>query len=288
MDLSEKEETVSQTLDHLWKIGHKLSTTCPAASRYYMFNLKRYLSHNPTLQIKGTKSKSKKFCNYCGSLWSPENFRVKIQPPPSKNNHIKKLLKWDALQPWKLNNCQRKKLLKFKESTSKIVYYCFICKKSMKYPGFKRKMQSSTIRNSLYTLPSNIKPNKVDLNAGLFIATPSPIQKRNKIIENTQENNHSFSDIKCLDVTTKNLSSENDSDLTQELLSRSLPISSNDVRSSVKNKYKTPPIVSVSEKTTSAKKKKERFISTDFNARTGRSEEKNKFIFFSCFILKMN
>ncbi|XP_071038347.1 UPF0711 protein C18orf21 homolog isoform X2 [Parasteatoda tepidariorum] len=157
------------------------------------FNSKKIIDKS----LSNTKEiKKHQCCEHCGSLWSPTNHKVKIQPAAKRNNHIKKLLRWETEQPWKLNNHQKKKLLKYRESSTKIVYTCFCCKKTTKYPCFKRKIQTKEKMTSLYLLPSKVKPVKRDLNAGLLISH----QKKNMPTENENSiESISNSDMKIMD-----------------------------------------------------------------------------------------
>ncbi|XP_035229020.1 UPF0711 protein C18orf21 homolog isoform X2 [Stegodyphus dumicola] len=168
----EKEKLVDElTAKHLWNIGNLLSTTCPAASRFYMFSMERKLIHDPDLFHKKTK-RSFLFCNHCGSLWSPENHRVRIRAPSFPNRHIRKLLQYERDSPWKLNNHQKRKLRKFKEATSKIIYSCFSCKKKTIFQGIKRKRCASS--NILTSTPVPVIKYKTgNLSAGLFIPLSS-------------------------------------------------------------------------------------------------------------------
>lgn len=61
------------------------------------------------------------YCCHCGSMWNSNNFTINTKPPQPLNSHIKKLMKIDRREPWKLNNRQKKKLRKYFDSTSKIV-----------------------------------------------------------------------------------------------------------------------------------------------------------------------
>ncbi|KFM69752.1 hypothetical protein X975_14693, partial [Stegodyphus mimosarum] len=176
----EKEKLVDElTAKHLWNIGNLLSTTCPAASRFYMFSLERKLIHDPDLFHKKTK-RSFLFCNHCGSLWSSENHRVHIQAPSFPNRHIKKLLRYERDSPWKLNNHQKRKLRKFKEATSKIIYSCFSCKKKTLFQGIKRTRCASS--NILTSTPVPvIKYKKANFTAGLFIPLSSEKKPQDNI-----------------------------------------------------------------------------------------------------------
>ncbi|KAG8200348.1 hypothetical protein JTE90_028530 [Oedothorax gibbosus] len=155
------------TANYQWTIANRLAATCPAASRFYLSNLERSLTVNPKLLKKDIK-RSFSYCNHCGNLWQPGNHHVRVCPPSSKNNHIKKLLKWEAENPWRLNNRQKKKLRKFNESTSKIVYTCNVCKKTSKFSGLTKQPRSVKVS---FTTPVLKIRSKKDLNAGLFIKT---------------------------------------------------------------------------------------------------------------------
>ncbi|GBM45403.1 hypothetical protein AVEN_74980-1 [Araneus ventricosus] len=171
-----------QTALFLWKTAQSLSTTCPAASRYYVSTLSRHVGNSLVAQ-----SKSYRYCKYCGCLWSYLNHKIRIQPIPPPNCHIKKLLKWEKEQPWKLNNRQKKKLKKYRESTNKITYTCNVCKKTTPFVGLKK--YSAKEQEMLISIPApKIKLKKGDLNAGLFLRTPTEKKIQNESETNIQDN----------------------------------------------------------------------------------------------------
>ncbi|CAL1289931.1 unnamed protein product [Larinioides sclopetarius] len=108
---------IQQTALFLWKTAQSLSEKCPAASRYYVSTLNKHFGNSLVVQ---SFIKSHRYCKYCGSLWSYMNHKIRIHPIPSPNRHIKKLFKLEREEPWKLNNRQKKKLKKYRESTNKI------------------------------------------------------------------------------------------------------------------------------------------------------------------------
>ncbi|GFW17691.1 hypothetical protein TNCV_2652481 [Trichonephila clavipes] len=172
------------TAQYLWTIAKRLSTACPAASRHYMFNLKMNLDKEPKL-LDG-RIEPYRYCKYCGSVRTPGNHTVKIQPIPPPNCHIKKLLKCEEQNPWRLNLRQRRKLKQFRQSTNKIIYTCNICKKISKFKGLKKcftRMKNITPKIHSIRI-STVKRKKGDINAGLFIKTPV----ENKLTENFEKN----------------------------------------------------------------------------------------------------
>lgn len=160
-------------------IAERLATTCPAASRYVLSNLER----NDNFKCSGIKSHQ--YCKYCGSLWIPGNHKVQIQPIQS-NRYMKKLLKREEKQPWRLNNQQKKKLRKLKNSTNKIIYTCDSCKKTTKFPGLKKYCMRKGKKKLSFPI-QKIKRKKRELNAGLFIETPVENKLKKYVPENKQE-----------------------------------------------------------------------------------------------------
>ncbi|XP_055941418.1 UPF0711 protein C18orf21 homolog [Argiope bruennichi] len=174
---------IVETAVFLHTAANALSTTCPAASRYYMSTLNRHIGNQ---LLSRSFAKPHSYCKYCGSLFKHLNHKVRIQPIPSPNRHIKKLIKWEKEQPWKLNNQQKKKLKKYRNSTNKIIYTCNICKKRTPFVGLKKysaKEQDVPINTST----PKIKLKKGDLNAGLFIKTPIEEKIQNKLVVNNQD-----------------------------------------------------------------------------------------------------
>ncbi|GFU49180.1 uncharacterized protein NPIL_261631 [Nephila pilipes] len=176
------------TAQYLWTIANQLSTTCPAASRYYMSNLKRNVDNESRLLKK--EIEPSQYCKYCGCIWNPTNHKVRIHPIPSPNCHLKKLLKLEEEYPWRLNNKQKKKLKKFKRSTNKIIYTCNICKKTTAFSGSKKYIIKKPFRAPV--IPK-VKRKKGDLNAGLFIKIPMENKSQNKQTENVLENKQDIS-----------------------------------------------------------------------------------------------
>ncbi|GFR31946.1 hypothetical protein TNCT_320401 [Trichonephila clavata] len=178
---------VEDTAHYLWTIAKQLSSSCPAASRHYMLSLKR--NSDAELRVLDGRIKPYQFCKYCGSIWTPGNHKVKIQPIPPPNCHIKKLLKIEEQNPWKLNLRQRRKLKTFRKSTNKIVYACNICNKTSKFQGLKK--CSNQMKNTIPKIPSvrisKVHRKKGDLNAGLFIKTPVENKLTEKFAKNKQE-----------------------------------------------------------------------------------------------------
>ncbi|GFY67450.1 hypothetical protein TNIN_322541 [Trichonephila inaurata madagascariensis] len=201
---------IEDTAQYLWTIAKRLTTECPAASRHYMFNLKRNLIMEPNL-LYG-RIKPYQYCKYCGSVWTPGNHKVKIQPIPPPNCHIKKLLKCEEQNRWRLNLQQKRKLKQFRQSTNKIIYTCNICKKTSKFKGLKK--CSNQMKNITHSIRiSTVKRKKGDINAGLFIKTPV----ENKLTENFAKNKQEI------------LEGSSNSDISKQFIK-------SEVKSSTKNK----------------------------------------------------
>lgn len=168
--------------EYLWKVGNYLSTVCPAASRYAVFNMERMLLKDDQVKRNaGTDfgaKRQKMFCHHCGNIWQAGNHRVRIKPCPRANKNLKRLLRREINQPWNLTKQEKKRISSFKKSTNKIVYTCFSCRKTTVFPGNKKaKIPESVQNTSTMTLPSMIfktpKNKKRDINAGLSISACS-------------------------------------------------------------------------------------------------------------------
>ncbi|GIY36449.1 uncharacterized protein CDAR_561291 [Caerostris darwini] len=234
-----------QTAQFLWNVTNKLSTTCPAASRFYMSNLKTLDKESKFLK---KEIKPCQYCKHCGSLWIPGNHKIRIQSVPHPNAHIKKLLKWEQEESWKLNTQQKKKLKKFRETTNKIIYTCNTCKKTTTFPGLKK--YSTKDKNISFSTPvPKIKLKKGDLNAGLFIKTPvdhltkKPKNKLEKEPEILKATNFS----ERMNSSEKGLK-QNVISLSNKLLNTPNPVGKVHLTPSVLKQNSTPQLKSSSKK----------------------------------------
>lgn len=165
------------TATHLWEIANEMKSQSPAASRFYMFNLEQLWFIKR--QTRKLFKKRPTWCTHCGSLWAPENYKVRVKARPRLNCQIKKLLTYEKKKPWKLTLRQKKKLRSYKNSTTKIVYTCFKCKKVSSY-------QWLNVLPKIRPPPMQSTPipkiKVKDTNAGLFITTPQPSADQEKIV----------------------------------------------------------------------------------------------------------
>ncbi|GIY73576.1 uncharacterized protein CEXT_62681 [Caerostris extrusa] len=150
-----------QTAQFLWTITNKLSTICPAASRFYMSNLKT-LDKESKCNFK-KEIKPSQHCKHCGSLWIPGNHKIRIQPVPRPNSHIKKTSEMGTRRVMETQHSAKKE--------AQEIYTCNSCKKTTTFPGLKK--YSTKDKNISFSTPApKIKLKKGDLNAGLFMKTP--------------------------------------------------------------------------------------------------------------------
>lgn len=185
-----------KSAEYLWKIGNFLSNSCPPASRFYMSTLYKSLQGFPDLLKNRTKI-STAYCHYCGAEWNSDSCKIRIRHRMRHNKHIKKLLQLEKCGVWRLNNQQKQKLRRFRESTNKTVYRCFACRKTTIFAGTKSNSSRLNISANTSTPVSKLKLNKSDLNAGLFIPSPCDASSSQKKNFDTHKNSPNTSTTEC-------------------------------------------------------------------------------------------
>lgn len=124
----------------------EMRNKCPGLSRYYMFK-----AQTITKQLSDPFSIScnSRFCLWCGSLYSPENVKVRLLPKIPQTSNLKKLLKRYFTNPHSLGKFQSHLIARYLDSRNKLLITCQVCKKSRKIEGQQRKpVQLSKIQCS--------------------------------------------------------------------------------------------------------------------------------------------
>ncbi|CAN7944670.1 unnamed protein product [Ixodes pacificus] len=101
--------------------------------------MSRWLMHR-SLELFGSPGKcdslrnSIQSCQRCGVHWQPSEVKFRTKPRPVVRGSMKKLLRREEHKPWTLDSAKRKRLRRFKQLTTMLVYTCQVCGHSRKYP----------------------------------------------------------------------------------------------------------------------------------------------------------
>lgn len=109
---------------------------CPGLSRYYMFKAQKITQD---LSDELSHSWKSNWCVWCGSLYSPENIKVRLIPKIPLSSNLKKLLKKYSTQPHSLGKYQNHIIGRYLRSKNKVAVTCLFCNKQIKIEGRERK-----------------------------------------------------------------------------------------------------------------------------------------------------
>lgn len=173
------------TFEYLQRIAKASASMSASMSRWL-----RYRS----LELFGSPGDSLKnpaqSCQRCGTQWQSSEVKLRMKARPVLRGSMKKLFRREEHKPWTLNSATRKRLRRFKQFTTMLVYTCQVCGHSRKYPCPKPTTSGKVLnvvgtRESLSSkttpakLPgTGVTPNVPKRQSGAF--TPAHISLRNK------------------------------------------------------------------------------------------------------------
>jgi len=170
------------TKDHLLNIGVKYYSSLPALSRECMID-RRYIeqhSKEETAEIRGRHSQHA--CQYCGNLFYPGNYTVRVVPKMRISSKVNKLLHTAKDRPWRLIAAERNLVEQVSNRKPALSVKCLTCMKSVERPMFSKKKQPQNqpeVEMAKEVIEKSVKIRKKEVNAGLVIPT-SLIQTSNK------------------------------------------------------------------------------------------------------------
>ncbi|XP_034944212.1 uncharacterized protein [Chelonus insularis] len=163
-------------VEHLWNIIQTLKTNDNLQVnelRNYYVRCCKELSDEVDLpkQIFGLST----MCNYCGSLWSTVDSKVRISKGRGLSNSIQKLVRLSSKKSSNLTKYQQKLMQNcLKKQSNKLIITCGYCNKTNEVTLNKpKRLKNKKIEEPRIT-PRKKKKRKKDKNAGLIITnTPN-------------------------------------------------------------------------------------------------------------------
>ncbi|CAN7991361.1 unnamed protein product [Ixodes hexagonus] len=128
------------TFEYLQNLVRATASMSPSMSKWLMYR---------SLELFGSPGKyrfiaycdslknSAQSCQHCGMQWQSSEVKFRTKPRPVLRGSMKKLLRREEHKPWTLDSTKRKRLRRFKQLATMLVYTCQVCGHSRKYPCLK-------------------------------------------------------------------------------------------------------------------------------------------------------